>query len=421
MNDIELIENTLKEHHEWINNSLPMIASENLTSPKTRKILCSDLGHRYAEGDPGDRYYEGCKYIDIIEEKTNSLAKDVFDSPKADVRPISGVMANMASIFATTEPKDKIMALSIPHGGHISHTKHSVVGMRNLEIKKIPFNQKAFNIDAEKMAEKIKEIEPSLVILGASVLPFPHPVKEAAEASEDLETIVMYDAAHVLGLVAADRFQSPLKEGADIMTGSTHKTLPGPQGGIILYNEEIENDIRENVFPRTTSNHHLHHLAGLGITLAETKEYGEQYADQVIKNAKKLAKELSNKSIKVLGDGEKFTESHQVLVEVGKGKGAKEAKKLEESNIVANKNLLPWDNERDTKEPSGLRFGVQELTRLGMEEKEMEKIADYISKVINEEEKPKKVRKKVKEFSKEFNKVHYCSDSSIEAYQYPSF
>lgn len=421
MKDIDSIEEIVKDHHEWMSNSLPMIASENITSPKTRMMLASDFSHRYAEGDPGKRYYEGCYYIDKVEEKTTQLAKEVFNSSEADVRPISGVLANMAAVFSVTEPGDRIMALSIPSGGHISHTRHSVVGMRNLEVTEIPYSNEALNIDEEEMQEKIKEEEPSLVILGASVFPFPHPVKEAAEASEDLDTTILYDAAHVLGLIAGDKFQKPLKEGADIMTGSTHKTLPGPQGGIVLYENGFKKELKQNIFPGTTSNHHLHHLAGLGITLEETKEFGKKYAKQIINNSKRLAKELTQKGIDVLGNGEEFTRSHQILIEVGKGRGAKIAKKLEKSNIIANKNLLPWDNPTETKEPSGIRLGVQELTRIGMKENEMKTVSEFISKIIKKEESPSKVKEQVKEFRKNFNKIHYCYKDSLGPYEFPSW
>ncbi|PTD94620.1 serine hydroxymethyltransferase [archaeon SCG-AAA382B04] len=420
LKDVNFIRDNVKSHHEWMQNSLPMIASENITSPLAREMLATDFGHRYAEGDPGERYYEGCQYLDKVELRTQKLAKEIFNAPKSDVRPISGVMANMAAVFALTEPGDKVLALNVSDGAHISHSKHSVVGMHGLEVKEIPYNQNKLNINKEELKEKIKQEKPKLVILGASVFPFPHPVKEAAEAAEDLDTRILYDAAHVLGLIAGNKFQDPLSEGADVVTGSTHKTLPGPQGGITLHKEELDESIREKVFPAIHSNHHLNNLAALGITLAETKEFGNEYATQIVKNAKKLANELAKNNIDVLGNGEEYTRSHQILLDVSKeGGGAKIAQKMEDSNIIANKNLLPWDEENNTHQPSGIRLGVQELTRIGMKESEMKKVAEIISDIIKSNKSINKIKKEVKALKKDFNKIHYCYDGSMDAYQYP--
>ncbi|RZN61000.1 serine hydroxymethyltransferase [Methanonatronarchaeum sp. AMET6-2] len=417
--DIEFIRNKIKEHHRWLGSSLPMIASENITSPLTREAEASDLSHRYAEGDPGKRFYEGCRYLDEIEIKTQKLAIELFDSETADVRPISGVLANYAAFDALAEYGDTVMSLSVPSGGHISHSKFSAAGLMGFDIHEIPFDDDNLNVDSEKMCEMIKELEPELIILGASVIPFPHPVEEAREVAEETGTRIMYDAAHVLGLIAGNRFQDPIKEGADAMTASTHKTFPGPQGGIILHREKFDKEIRKAVFPGTTSNHHLHHMAGLGITLAEMKDFGEEYADQVIKNAKKLGKEMYKKGCDVLGGSKGYTESHQLLVDVSEnGGGATIAKNLEDANIIANKNILPWDNVNNTEEPSGIRLGVQELTRIGMKERDMKAVAELLSRIIVEGEEPEKVKEDVEEFSSGFNKVHYCHDGRTGAYEF---
>ncbi|OUJ18852.1 Glycine/serine hydroxymethyltransferase GlyA [Methanonatronarchaeum thermophilum] len=417
--DIEFIRNKIREHHNWFGSSLPMIASENITSPLTREAVGSDLSHRYAEGDPGKRFYEGCKYLDEIEIKTQELATELFGSETADVRPISGVLANYAAFDALADYGDTVMSLSVPSGGHISHSKFSAAGLMGFDINEFPFDEDNLNIDTEKMCEMIKELEPELIIFGASVIPFPHPVEEAREIADETGSKIMYDAAHVLGLIAGNRFQDPIAEGADAMTASTHKTFPGPQGGVILHKKQFDKEIRKAVFPGTTSNHHLHHMAGLGVTLAEMKEFGEEYANQTIKNAKKLGKALYNQGCHVLGKDKGYTKSHQLLVDVSEnGGGATIAKKLENANIIANKNILPWDDVNNTEEPSGIRLGVQELTRVGMKEKDMEVVAELMSRIIVEGEETKKVKEDVREFSDKFNKVHYCYDGRIEAYQF---
>ncbi|WGI17241.1 serine hydroxymethyltransferase [Methanonatronarchaeum sp. AMET-Sl] len=417
--EIKFIRNKIREHHNWFDSSLPMIASENVSSPLTREATASDLSHRYAEGDPGKRFYEGCKYLDEIELKTQELAVEVFGSETADVRPISGVLANYAAFDALADYGDTVMSLSVPSGGHISHSKFSAAGLMGFDIHEIPFDDDNLNIDSEEMCEMIKELEPELIILGASVIPFPHPVKEAREVADETGTRIMYDAAHVLGLIAGNRFQDPVADGVDAVTASTHKTFPGPQGGIILHKNQFDKDIRRAVFPGTTSNHHLHHMAGLGITLAEMKEFGEDYANQIIKNAKKLGKELYKQGCDVLGREKGYTKSHQLLVDVSEnGGGATVAKKLENANIIANKNILPWDDVNNTEEPSGIRLGVQELTRIGMKETDMSVVAELMSRIIVEGEKPEKVKEDVEEFSGKFNEVHYCYDGRLGAYEF---
>lgn len=419
--EIRDIINAAKLHTGLYGDSLPMIASENITSPIVRRLVASDLGHRYAEGKVGHRYYQGCKYIDQIEESAIKLTKQLFEAEHVNVQPISGVNANIAVFFALTNPGELLMPLNVPHGGHISHARYSAAGIRELKIKCHPFNNEEMNIDADLMVKKILDIKPKIVMFGASLFLFPHPVKEARQAADEVGAKIVYDAAHVLGLIAGKQFQDPLKEGADVVTGSTHKTFPGPQGALILCKSDVADEIDDAVFPGTVSNHHLHHIAGLAATLSEMIAFGEDYARQTVANAKALGQALYEMGLDVLCEKNGFTESHQIAIDVSKYKGgAKVASNLERANIIANKNLLPWDDVNNPDNPSGIRLGVQELTRLDMKESEMEEIAGFIKRVVVDEEKPEKVKKDAILLKRRYQIVHYCFNRG-SAYGFPEY
>jgi len=412
------IENITKQHHNWMRNSINLIASENITSISVREALASDLSHRYAEGLPGERLYEGCEFIDQIENITIDLSKKLFKAEHSNVQPVSGVVANMASFFALANHGDRMMALEVPVGGHISHANVSAAGIRGLKVSSHPFDQQRMNIDPEAMKRDIIEKKPQIVLLGGSLFLFPHPVEDAREAADEVGAQVMYDGAHVLGLIGGGKFQDPLAEGAELLVGSTHKTLPGPQGGIILCTNELKDIIDEAVFPGVVSNHHLHHVAALGIALAEMLEFGQDYADQIVRNAKLLAQNLHELGFNVLCEDLGFTESHQVAMDVSNlGSAAEMAKTLEANNIILNKNLLPWDDVNRSDNPSGIRVGTQELTRRGLKESHMAEVAEFIKKVVID---GKVVKSEVVGFISPYNTVNYAFRGD-RAYDYVEF
>ena len=233
----------MHEHHKWFNTSIPLIASENIPSPAVREALMSDFGNRYAEGWPGERVYAGCIYIDQVELICNDLARRVFRAEFADCRATSGVVANLAIYAAFSSPGDWMTAASIPSGGHISHGKKEHSGtaglVHGLNIEHYPFSKEEMTIDVDATKKKIEEMArngkaPKIGMFGGSLFLFPHPVKELAEFMHDYGMYINYDGAHVAGLIAGGEFQDPLKEGADSITMSSHKTLWGPQGGCIV-------------------------------------------------------------------------------------------------------------------------------------------------------------------------------------------
>lgn len=410
----------INKQEEWRSNCLNMIASENITSSEVRKAISSDFGHRYAEGLLGgkidglqafDRFYQGTKFFDKVEAIAMRLSEKLFSAEHANVVPISGAIANLTVYYALARYGDKISCLSIPCGGHISHNSVSVAGVRGLKVIPHQFDNKEMNIDVDKTKKLLLKERPRIIILGASLFLFPHPVKELKEIADEINSVIMYDAAHVLGLIAGDKFQSPLQEGADVMTSSTHKTFPGPQGGVVFCNEKFKEKIDNAAFPGLTSNHHLHHVAGFAVALVEMMKFGKEYAEQIVKNSKVLAEQLYELGFNVLCEHKGFTESHQIVIDVSEnGKGRKIANNLEDSNIIINKNILPWDSLENIGNPSGIRIGTQEVTRIGMKESEMKQIAELMKRIALDGEKPEKVKEDVIELKRNFNKVHYCFD-----------
>lgn len=420
----------IKEHHDWFNDSIPLIASENIPSPAVREAVASDFGNRYAEGWPGERVYAGCTFIDKVENICNDLARSVFKAEFADCRATSGVVANLAIYSAFSNPGDTMIASSIPTGGHISHGKKEHSGtaglVHGLVIEHFPFSKENMTIDVELTKKKIDTMiaegkGPKIAMFGGSLFLFPHPVKELSEFLHERNVYINYDGAHVAGLIAGGQFQDPLREGVDSMTMSSHKTLWGPQGGIIVSVEKYSDSIKKAIFPGNTSSHHLHHVAGKAVALAESLEFGAEYAKQVIKNAKMLAYSLANHGFNVLGEKRGYTESHQLAVDVSNyGDGGTIEKDLEKCNIILNRQLLPGDIKegRNYFHPSGIRIGVPEVTRLGMKEDEMQEIATFIKKVVIDKQDIPKVLQNVTEFKKNFQKVHYAFDNETPAYEY---
>ncbi len=425
----------IEKHDDWMSNTINLIASENISSPAIRSAIVCDFRDRYAEGWPGERVYAGCKYIDKVELIAIDLAKKLYNAEFADVRPVSGVVANLMMYTAAMDVGDRMMALSIAHGGHISHARRNLGGtagqIRGHKVRNWVFNDEEFNIDVDASMDLIKSLqekgdEIKFLLFGGSVFPFPHPVKEFREIADEYDMIIGYDSAHVSGLIAAGMFQDPLREGADMVTASSHKTLPGPQHGIIYSTSEFADKIKRAAFPGMMSNHHLHNVAGLAVVLAEFMEFGKPYCTQIMKNAKALAQSLHERGWSVIAEHKGFTESHVVLVDVTEtpmDDGHQVEKELEKANIVINRNLLPWDKKRgrDYRRPGGIRLGTSEMTRLGMKESEMDAIAELMTRVVIKGESVEKVAEDVAEFRRDFQHVHYAFDTETPAYKHLRF
>lgn len=402
-------------------DGLGMIASENIVSPMVQKIVSSDLHGRYAEGLPYKRYYQGCGDFDTIEELGINLAKKLFNVPFANIQSTSGTVSNIAALKALSKPGDDITAVSTADGGHISHARMGAVGLRDLNLSTYPWDEERMEPDIDASAKLIRDVAPKVALFGQSVFLFPTPLKELADAAHEVGSTVMYDGAHVLGLIAGGCFQDPLHEGADIMTGSSHKTFPGPQGGFILSSsedEKFQRKLNNAVFPGTCSSYHLHHVAGKVVALSEFIEYGEDLSKNTVANAQAFASALAAEGFDVLAESRGYTASHQVLTrhgELDSGAGAKAADLLEQAGIITNMNMLPGDTK--AMSPSGLRLGVQELTRVGMGTDEMQDVARFYARVLLENEDPSTVKNDVRDFKSNYQVIRYCfNEENLSGY-----
>ena len=413
-----------------------LIASEGLKSPAVEQMMClsQDLESRYAEGENDlkghvkTRHYQGQKYMTQIENHTADLMKDLFGCNWADVRLVSGTHANLATFkgISLTTKNNRMVVLPLSAGAHITHDYSGLAGrVLGLETINHAYDTNELNINSKESAAIIDAARPGIVTFGGSVFQFPHPVKELAKIAKETGAYTVYDAAHVLGLIAGGEFQDPFGEGVDFITASTHKTFPGPQGGVILANCEDERmkkaikKVQHAVFPLTTSNTHLGRLPALGLAALELKLYGKKLAKQTIKNAQTAGKCLFENGVKVLGKKNGFTRSHQIVVDVRNyGGGKKIASNLEKANIILNKNLLPYDNQHNRGDPSGLRIGFQDVTRRGFKEDDIEYICSLMLEVMKDKRKPVEVRKDVIKLRQSFKEIKYCFQSINEAKEY---
>ncbi|MCX8184787.1 MAG: serine hydroxymethyltransferase [Sulfolobales archaeon] len=406
---VKIVELT-RNHNRWRRfECVNLIASENTMSPLAEAAYFTDMMHRYAEGKPGRRYYQGNIFTDEVELLLMDLMSKLLKVKYVEPRPISGTVANAVVFRVLANPGDRALIAPVQAGAHVSHTKFGTLGALGIEQIELPFDLDLWNIDVDRAVKMIEEIKPKFVTLGASVYLFPHPTKEISSAAHSVGARVVHDVAHVLGLIAGGKWPNPIHEGADIATSSTHKTFPGPQGGVIFTDdEEMYKQVSKYVFPWFVSNHHLHRLPATAITAVEMMYFGEAYASQIVRNSKAFAEALAGEGFKVLAEHLGYTKSHTIVVDVRpQGGGARAAKLLEDANIIVNKNLLPWDPPEAVRDPSGIRLGTQEMTRFGMKEEDFRYLAKLIREVVVEGKDPREVRKKVVEFRKDFLEVKY--------------
>jgi glycine hydroxymethyltransferase len=354
--------------------------------------------------------------------------KGLLNCSWIDIRPISGTHANLA-IFRglSTRAKNRRMVVApLSSGAHISHDYTGLAGkIIGLETIDHAYDLNEMNIDPDKSANIIRTSKPGIVTFGGSLFLFPHPIKELKDVAKEVDAYTVYDAAHVLGLIAGEQFQNPFKEGVDFITASTHKTFPGPQGGVVFGNyednrmEKAIKSIQQSIFPLTTSNTHLGRLPATGLAALEMKLFGEKLAKQTVKNAKAAGEYFFGNGLEVLGEKKGFTESHQIAIDVQKhGGGKKVAEKLEEANIIVNKNLLPYDKPKDKENPSGIRIGFQDITRRGFKENDVEQLCDLMLEGIKGKVKPLELKKKIITLIQGFNRIEYGFNSIDEALKY---
>ncbi|MHC4847340.1 MAG: serine hydroxymethyltransferase [Planctomycetota bacterium] len=371
-----------RDQDRWRAETINLIASENVLSPAARALLDTDFHHRYAEGHPGARYYEGTRFIDEVEARTHKLICEIFGAERADVRLPSATTANEAVFSALLKKGGIAFAHGVAGGGHISHAKFGALGKHADKIVELPRLEDGFRLDPEATADLIRAERPKLVVLGRSLFLFPEPVSAIKPACEEVGATLLYDGSHVCGLILGGQFQNPLAEGADLFTASTHKTFFGPQRGVVVgtgFDDDSWKPIDRAVFPGITSNHHLFSLPSLYAAALEIKEFGAAYAQAVVTNAQAFGKALHERGFDVAAADLGYTQSHQVAVDVGDlGGGRDVSARLDQNGVICNMNLLPGEPQKNARNPRGIRLGVQEMTRFGMGESEMGRIADLM-------------------------------------------
>ncbi len=363
------VRQTLDANDRWRARTLNLIASENVLSPAARSVLVSDLLHRYAEGHPGGRYYEGTRFVDEIETLATETMQRIFRAGWADVRPISGTVANEA-VFSRIVPQGAtVVAHTVAGGGHISHARIGSLGKRTREIRAWPMAPDGYSIDLPAARDLIAREKPALAVFGRSLFLFPEPLRDLRDVCAEAGTRLFFDAAHVLGLVAAGRFQDPLREGVDVMCGSTHKTFFGPQRGLVLArgdDPELVKDLDKGVFPGSSSNHHLFSLPALLVSALEVEAFGGRYADDTVANAQALARALAGRGLAVACAERGYTQSHQVALDAAAFGGGKRASaRLSAQDIICNMNLLPGEPARNAVDPRGITLRPPIVTSRG--------------------------------------------------------
>ncbi len=394
-----------------------LLAPEAPTSPSVRALWSAEVGIRAAEGHigPANRWFVGTRYIDELEALCVELLKRAFRSGYADHRLLSGMLGNLTVYTALTEPGDVIMSLPKPMGGHSSNRADGPAGVRGLRIVDVPMDPQEMAVDLDQFRKTAPLVRPKVVALGATMTLFPFPIEEMAKVVAEWGGQIYFDGAHQLGLIAAGLFQDPLREGAAVMTGSAGKTFSGPQSGIIVWDDpSLSAGFSEAIFPVLVATHQVNRVAALALAAAEFLAFGQPYMEQIVANAQALGAALEARGVPVLAAHKGYTRTHQVIANVRDFDGGMQvAGLLERANIIANKNLIPGDGPADWDAPSGLRMGTIEITRLGMREKEMETIADFISRVLVEEVPPEQVLEDVIEFRQPYQEMYYSFEHGL--------
>lgn len=382
---------------------LELIASENYVSDAVLDALGSVLVNKYAEGYPRRRYYAGNEIIDQVEELAMERVRKVFNLPidwHVNVQPLSGSPANLAVYTALLDHKDTIMTLDLAHGGHLTHGSPVNLSGKLYNVVHYGVSKKTGTLDYTEILKMADRVKPKLILSGFTAYPREVDFRRFREIADKVRAICMADISHIAGLVAAEVHPSPIPD-FDVVTTTTHKTLRGPRGAVIMCKDKYASAIDKGVFPGLQGGPHQHTIAAIAAAMKEASSAGfQRYAEQVVKNAKALANSLQDFGFKLVANG---TDTHLILLDLTtKGVGGKEAQRLlEEAGIVVNKNMIPYDK-NTPGDPSGIRIGTAAVTTRGMKEKEMSKIASWITAVLTDPSLAVTVRNEVKKFTKKF-------------------
>ncbi|GGH71128.1 serine hydroxymethyltransferase [Compostibacillus humi] len=374
----------IKEERDRQQNKIELIASENFVSRAVMEAMGSVLTNKYAEGYPGRRYYGGCEYVDVAENLARDRAKELFGAEHANVQPHSGAQANMAVYFTILEPGDTVLGMNLSHGGHLTHGSPVNFSGKLYNFVDYGVDKETEQIDYDDVLAKAKEVKPKLIVAGASAYSRKIDFAKFREIADEVGAYLMVDMAHIAGLVAAGLHQNPVPY-ADFVTTTTHKTLRGPRGGMILCKEKYAKQIDKSVFPGIQGGPLMHIIAAKAVALKEAlSDDFKAYQEQIVKNAKALSDALTEQGLRIVSGG---TDNHLMLVDVTPlqltGKVAEHV--LDEVGITTNKNTIPFDTESPFV-TSGLRIGTAAVTTRGFKEEEMKEIAEIIANVLKDHE-----------------------------------
>ena len=383
--------------------TIRLIASENYASAAVREATASRLTNKYSEGYPGRRYYQGQQHTDAIEEIARTRACELFGADHANVQPYSGSPANLAAYLALMELTDTILSMGLPFGGHLTHGwKVSATG-KLFDAHHYQVDPDSERIDYDAIHQQARDIEPKMIICGASAYPRTIDFERFAQIADDVGALLLADIAHIAGLVAAGAHPSPVGH-ADVVTTTTHKTLRGPRGGLILCDEEHAKDIDRSVFPGLQGGPHMNAIAAAAVAFREAaSDEFEEYARQVVDNARALCDELESQGLRPVSGG---TDNHLVLIDLTpRDIGGKDAAvALEKANVVVNSNTIPFDT-RSPFDPSGIRLGTAAVTTRGMDTGDMHTIGEFMGRVldhIDDEQQLAAIGDEVREFCADF-------------------
>lgn len=383
----------------------------NILNPRAEKLLSSGMGSRASLGHPGDKYETGLGAIEQIEIITQELACEVFGSTYAEFRVPSGAIANLYAFLATTEPHDTIIAPPPSIGGHVTHHKGGSAGLYRLKTISAPVDESGYTIDIDALRLLAHEVKPKLITVGGSLNLFHHPIAAVRAIADEVGAKVLFDAAHLCGMIAGKQWPQPLEEGAHLMTFSTYKSLGGPAGGLVVTNDdEIAQKLDAIAYPGLTANFDAAKTAALGITLQDWKSVGVAYAEMMVKTAKALAENLSTQGVQIFGADKGFTTSHQfAILAAPYGGGQSAAKRMGDANLLACGIGLPIATVNG--DLNGLRIGTPEIVRLGMKVKDMPALATFIARSISADVDSAMLGREVAEWRKQFSGVHYTVDT----------
>ncbi|MEZ4632811.1 MAG: aminotransferase class I/II-fold pyridoxal phosphate-dependent enzyme [Deinococcales bacterium] len=409
--ETELYQRLAAHEQAFDHESIVLYAGTNILNPKVRAVLGTSLASRASLGHPGAKYNKGMEEAEKLEVMTNHLLQHIFKADYAESRIPSGSLANLYAYMATCKAGDDIMVFHEGFAGHVSHHQAGAAGLYGLKSHIIPCDREQMDIDVDPFVKKAREIRPKLFVVAGSMCLYPYNLGIVREMADEMGAYVLYDAAHMGGLIAGGHFQDPLREGAHLMGGSTYKSLGGPPAGILLTNDsQLAEKLDRIAFPGMTANFDMARHVALSLALLDILDYGPSYAAQMIANAKALAEALAAEGVKVFSCAKGYTSSQHLAIEAhAYGGGDKTSAHLAKANIIASGIGLPLaPMPKETQDSyNGIRLGTQEITRWGMKEQDMTVIAQLMGRILVKGETPEKLKPEVIAFRQSFQNLSF--------------